>query len=55
MFFGGAAVGSVDSDDAAGNFLAVKKVGKRAAMLVDRGEIDIEAGDMFDVSLFQLI
>ena len=55
VFLGGAAVGSLNYDNAAGNLVAVGKVGERPAVSVNRGEVDIEAGDVFDVASLQLM
>ena len=39
MFLGGAAVGSLNCDDAAGDFPAVGKMRERPAVLIDRGDV----------------
>ncbi len=53
VFLGGAAVRSVNGDDAPRYLFAVGKVRERPAMLVNRREVDIEAGDVFDVAGFE--
>ena len=55
VFFGCASVRSVQCDGAARNFRAVGKVRQRVAVPVDGSEIDIQAGDMFDVAGFELV
>ena len=55
VFLGCAFVRPVQCDSAARNFGAVGKVRQRVAAPVDGSEINIQAGDMLDVTGFELV
>jgi hypothetical protein len=55
VFLGGAAVGAFHGNDAAGDFDPARKMGKGASVLIDRGEIDIQPGDVLDVAVVEFL
>ena len=55
VFFGGAAVGAFHGDDAAGDFDSARKMGEGAPVLIDRREIDVESGDVFDIAVVEFL